>query len=304
MSTSELCEAISAAAASEGVDPAALEAVVEIESGGLAIVLVDGRPEPPIRWEGHYFDRLCKASVRALARRSGLASPRAGGVANPPSQAGRWAMLRRAAALDRDAAYQSASWGVGQVMGAHWRALGYAGVYELVAEARSGVEGQLRLMMQFLRHAGLLDALKRRDWAGFARGYNGPDWRRNGYDERLRLAFAACSARRGGAGETAALARGSAGDDVAQLQRKLAAAGFRLRVDGRFGSGTETALQSFQRASGLAPDGIAGPRTMEMLSRRSARSGLFRLAALAGKVAGAVRRLLRNGEANDPASCR
>ena len=219
---------VSAMAASEDLDPAALEAVLEVESGGAVFARVDGRMEPLIRWEGHYFYRLCKTSVRALARQSGLASPRAGAVANPPTQAARWAMLRRAAELDHEAAYQSVSWGVGQVMGAHWQALGYASVDALAAEARSGFEGQLRLMLRFLAHAGLLYALRRHDWAGFARGYNGPAYRRNGYDGRLRSAYAACSRKGGWVGEPGLAAGAAAGPQDGEVSG--APAGPRARL--------------------------------------------------------------------------
>ena len=262
MLSSEDRRVVAAAAASEDLDAAALEAVIEVESGGEVFAPVGGCMEPLIRWEGHYFDRLCKPSVRAQAREAGLASPRAGAIANPPTQAARWEMLARAAGLDHDAAYQSVSWGVGQVMGAQWQALGYASVDALATEARSGLEGQLRLMLRFLRHAGLLEALRQHDWTRLAHGYNGPAYRRNGYDEKLRLAYAACGAKAGG---EAGLRSGAAGEEVVRLQRLLAADGGKITVDGCFGPETEAAIRAFQQASGLTPDGIAGPRTLAAL---------------------------------------
>ncbi|MGB6119966.1 MAG: N-acetylmuramidase domain-containing protein, partial [Mesorhizobium sp.] len=39
------------------IELAALLAVAEVESGGSAFALVEGRREPLIRFEGHYFDR-------------------------------------------------------------------------------------------------------------------------------------------------------------------------------------------------------------------------------------------------------
>lgn len=62
------------------------------------------------------------------------------------------------------------------------------------------------------------------------------------------------------------LKRGAKGDDVARLQGALNAkyaAG--LTVDRSFGKLTEAALIAFQRASGLLPDGIAGPKTWAAL---------------------------------------
>jgi hypothetical protein len=172
-----------------GVEPAALLAVAEVESGGKAFANVGPREEPMIRFEGHYFDRRLSRENRVIARKAGLASPVAGRIANPVTQAARWRLLDRAVAIDRQAAHESVSWGLGQVMGAHWAWLGYATIDALVAEARSGVGGQARLMARYIERAGLSPSLRRRDWAEFARGYNGPDYARGGYDRKIAAAY-------------------------------------------------------------------------------------------------------------------
>ena len=67
------------------------------------------------------------------------------------------------------------------------------------------------------------------------------------------------------------LRNGSSGDEVAQLQKRLAAAGFDPgSADGIFGPKTEAALKAFQEASGLAVDGIAGPATNGKLAELQA----------------------------------
>lgn len=246
------------------VEPAALAAVAHIESGLRTHAMVGGRPEPLIRFEGHYFDRRLSGARREEARRSGLASPEAGAVRNPPSQAARWTLLARAARLDRKAAYESVSWGIGQVMGAHWAWLGYSSVEALVDEARSGTAGQLRLMARYIDKAGLDDALRRRDWAAFARGYNGPGFRRNGYDRKLAKAYARYSQRQTGQ-PVLPLRRGMRGDAVRALQLGLARHGFSLQADGIFGPQTEDAVRRFQARHGLIVDGIVGPATAAAL---------------------------------------
>ncbi|MFD2764364.1 D-Ala-D-Ala carboxypeptidase family metallohydrolase [Micromonospora eburnea] len=60
------------------------------------------------------------------------------------------------------------------------------------------------------------------------------------------------------------LAPGSSGDDVRQLQIRVAGwAGYRkiVHVDGRYGAETVAAVRRFQSAYGLHADGIAGPQT-------------------------------------------
>src|SRR5690606_17709777 len=81
------------------VETAALAAVAHVESGLKPHAMVDGKPEPLIRFEGHYLDRRLAGAAREEARRQGLASPQAGKVKNPTAQAARWALLARAAAI-------------------------------------------------------------------------------------------------------------------------------------------------------------------------------------------------------------
>lgn len=174
MFSKETIREIERVAGGAGLEPAALLAIAEVEAGGRAFALIGGKEEPLIRFEGHYFDRLLGDAKRAVARKKGLASPNAGAVKNPASQAARWRVLEDAIAIDRPAALQSVSWGIGQVMGSHWKALGYNSVEALVAEARSGAGGQVRLMLRFLETNGLVDIIRAHDWAAFARAYNGP----------------------------------------------------------------------------------------------------------------------------------
>lgn len=54
---------------------------------------------------------------------------------------------------------------------------------------------------------------------------------------------------------------GSRGDAVRALQRELNSAGKNLSVDGVFGSGTESAVRSYQKSANLDVDGVVGPDT-------------------------------------------
>ncbi|MBV9606035.1 MAG: peptidoglycan-binding protein [Solirubrobacterales bacterium] len=61
------------------------------------------------------------------------------------------------------------------------------------------------------------------------------------------------------------LKRGTAGDLVVWAQEHLASAGYSTAVDGDYGPSTQVAVQSFQTAQGLTPDGIIGPATWTAL---------------------------------------
>ncbi|MGQ3299640.1 N-acetylmuramidase domain-containing protein [Reyranella sp.] len=85
-----------------------------------------------------------------------------------------WAQFDEASALDERAAIQATSWGLFQIMGFHYHALGFPTPYEFKAAAFTEA-GQLDLFVRFiLANRPLQDALQRKDWHAFAAGYNGP----------------------------------------------------------------------------------------------------------------------------------
>lgn len=60
--------------------------------------------------------------------------------------------------------------------------------------------------------------------------------------------------------------RGSKGDEVRNIQKKLKSLGlYNGSVDGIYGKGTESAVRAFQKQTGLTQDGIAGPKTLTYL---------------------------------------
>lgn len=61
---------------------------------------------------------------------------------------------------------------------------------------------------------------------------------------------------------------GETGAHVAQLQRQLIAAGFKIEADGWFGDATETAVKALQQRAGLVADGIVGAKTIATLISR------------------------------------
>lgn len=246
----------------------ALAAVAEVESAGKP--LWDGLC--PIRIEGHYFHRLLPDDKRQTAVDRNLAHPNAGQIGNPGGMAERYRQLEQMILIDEDAALQSCSWGLGQVMGEHWRALGYDSVQRLAAEAQGSVAGQVRLMGRFIEHFGLADELRRKDWAAFARRYNGPGFAANAYDVKMAKAYdrfvqgSAAGAALNGAPEES-LRRGDRGDAVKALQERLQALSYyRGALDGIFGGGTEIAVMDFQRDAKLKIDGVVGPITSAKLA--------------------------------------
>lgn len=66
---------------------------------------------------------------------------------------------------------------------------------------------------------------------------------------------------------------GSRGDEVRQIQTKLKNWGYyKGTVDGIYGSGTLSAVKSFQKKNGLTADGIAGTKTLQAMGIYSSSS--------------------------------
>lgn len=171
-----------AAAKTLGVDVATIQAVAEVETSGNAF---DTLGRPRILFERHYFHRL--TGGRYDKRHAGISAKSAGGYGKFSAQYGK---LEEAFALDADAALSSASWGRFQIMGSNHHAAGFASVRQFVlAMTRSEAE-HLNAFARFVRaHPAMVSALQKKDWASFAKAYNGKEYRKNLYDDKLKSAY-------------------------------------------------------------------------------------------------------------------
>lgn len=168
---------------------AALKAVIEVEARSSGFFSTG---EPAILFERHVFWRQLGAirwftmRLKIMALHPRVCNKYSGGYGRYSEQHDK---LRIAASYNRDVALQSASWGIGQVMGYHWKALGYPSLQSFINDMYHSEARQLEAMLRYIKANNLIDELQRGDWAGFARGYNGPKYKKNNYDEKLRQAY-------------------------------------------------------------------------------------------------------------------
>jgi hypothetical protein len=234
---------------------AAVKAVIDVESrGGF---LADGRPK--ILFERHLFSRFTDRKFDKPPN-DDIANSSPGGYKGGAAE---YARLHRAIALDRTAALKAASWGAFQILGSNFAAAGYANVEDFCRAMCQSEGQQLNAFVAFVRSNKLADELQRHDWAGFARGYNGPNYKINHYDDKLADAYRVHSTggpRTDGGGAGRILRMGDSGDDVKALQHAL-----KITEDGDFGPATRAAVMAFQQANGLLADGVVGPLTRQKL---------------------------------------
>ena len=170
------------ACAIANVDAATLWAVLSVESSGFGFL---PSRRPVILFERHVFHRL--TAGRFDGEDANISNPAPGGYRGGAAE---YARLDRASALDLDAALQSTSWGLGQLLGCNYEHCGYPDVQAMVAEMRLGEDDQGWATARYINEWMLDEVLQERQWAEFAERYNGPDFRRNNYDVKLAAAHA------------------------------------------------------------------------------------------------------------------
>ncbi|SRR6266852_241199 len=205
--------------------------ILAVETSGCGY-LADRRPQ--ILYERHIFHRLTQGQFDD----GDISDPSAGGYG--ARGAHQYDRLGQAIADDRTAALQSASWGIGQIMGENFARAGFGSVEDMVAAMSQSEDQQLAAMGSFLVSTKLRASLQAHDWATFARGYNGPNYAINRYDIKLNAEYQKYSS-------------GVLPDlNVRAAQLYLTYLGFHPGlVDGIAGQHTLSALEQFQTQSGL-----------------------------------------------------
>ena len=231
-------DGLAAAASTLNVKAPEIWAVLSVETHGTGF-LADRRPQ--ILFERHFFSRL--TGHQFDASHPGISDQTPGGYGATGSH--QYDRLNEAFSLNQDAALQSASWGMGQIMGANHQAAGFADAASMVTAMTNSEDAHLSAMVNFLIANHLDKYLAAHDWASFARGYNGPNYAINRYDVQLNGFYQKYVA-------------GAFPDlNVRAAQIYLQFKGFDPHgIDGVAGQGTISAVKAFQNSIGANPTGI------------------------------------------------
>ena len=82
------------------------------------------------------------------------------------------------------------SWGLGQIMGFNYKLAGWPTIKSFVQAMYESEKCQLLAVCRFIKSNNTMyNALRNKDWATFARLYNGPSYTVNKYDEKLKNAY-------------------------------------------------------------------------------------------------------------------
>ena len=105
-----------------------------------------------------------------------------------------WRQLTKARHTNAQGADMGTFWGMFQIGGFNYKKCGCQSVPEFVERMSYSELEQLELFANFIRNTGILIHLKNKDWAKFARAYNGPSYARRGYHTKMASAYKRFSA--------------------------------------------------------------------------------------------------------------
>lgn len=179
-----------------GFEYAMVKAFVEVESNGFGFLT---NTRATILFERHKFykevkERFGVAHAEQLKRdHPDICNTQPGGYLG---KEGEWRRLEKAMKLSQvngeyvDLAIKSASWGMGQIMGFNYAKMGYKTVYEMFSAAMKSEYTQIDMMMRFCSsEPGIVKAMKNKDFPTLAKLYNGPNYKVNNYDTKLKNAY-------------------------------------------------------------------------------------------------------------------
>ena len=162
-----------------------VKSVIKVESSGRGF-MKDGRPK--ILFEGHVFWKQLKEvglPPESYAKQNQDILYSSWTKVHYQGGKGEYERLERAQLIHEEAALSSASWGLFQIMGYHWKNLEYPSILEFVNLQALNEYEHLEAFGRFITRFDLLEALQQKDWAKFARGYNGKGYAANQYDIKL-----------------------------------------------------------------------------------------------------------------------
>lgn len=170
-----------------------IKAVAKVESGGSGWF---NSGHPKILYERHYFYRMTKKTLKWLSL-GWLSHSTSGGYttdANKNNINDSWEKLAAAAMIDPDAAFQSVSIGKFQVMGSHYKMLGYSHPIEMMWSAVNDEYAHYQMLVGYIKgnkmeKAFMSLSINPETCRAFAYGYNGKAYEKFNYHIKLANAM-------------------------------------------------------------------------------------------------------------------
>lgn len=166
-----------------GIEVAAIKAVVLIEAGqALEGFLAPG--VPVINYDPVMYRKLKSNSTRKAPKDSKIPE----GITSAYDRK-EWQQLIDARKKNMDKANMATFWGMFQIGGFNYKICGCQSVDEFIEKMSSSEAAQLELFAILIKETKMVKYLQQKDWAGFARRYNGPGYAKRGYHKKMAKAY-------------------------------------------------------------------------------------------------------------------
>ena len=142
----------------------------------------------PARFERHWMRKcLIKKGISLKGIHSDLSHRKRSLKKQKPYE-----LVHRASKINKECAHYATSWSVFQIMGFNHVLTGHKSAVEMARKMHESPHEKYVALANFLKNhknGQALKALKRNDWKGFARSYNGENYRQNRYDKKIMKAY-------------------------------------------------------------------------------------------------------------------
>lgn len=169
------------------VEVAAVKAIVDIEAGR-AHEGFSAPGVPLINFDYSMFSRFASKKGINLSKYR-KSHPLVFSSHGRGSQAAVNRRLNAARSINNRAAIEGTFWGMFQIGGFNWKLCGCKDIDEFVEKMSRSERDQLELFAHLVTNTGMVKHLRNKNWAAFARIYNGPSYAARGYHTRLAAAY-------------------------------------------------------------------------------------------------------------------
>lgn len=166
------------------VEVAAIKAVVRIEAGA-AMEGFWAPGVPIVNFDRSMYNIYAKKAANKAGDKSAKVPAGLTGFALR-----KWTTLTNMRKINRDGADMGTFWGMFQIGGFAYKSCGCESVRQMVELMSRSEFDQLELFAAFVLNTGYVDYIRKKDWAGFSRRYNGPNYAKRGYHKKMAAAYA------------------------------------------------------------------------------------------------------------------
>ncbi|GAA5113387.1 N-acetylmuramidase family protein [Orbus sasakiae] len=173
-----------------GVDYSLLLTITKVEAGSKGFIAPN---KPIVLFERHVFYKQLKKqgfNVDELSNQYPLLINKTpGGYQGGLRENYRLEMAKQ---INEGCAIESTSFGLFQIMGFHWQTLGYQSAQDFENQMSENELKQTEAFIRFISlktNSKMIVALQEHDYATFARLYNGSNYKKNRYDEKIKETY-------------------------------------------------------------------------------------------------------------------